>query len=122
MIIDPSAAVSDADFDVLRPTTVYQSSTPVERQAGAFELAHLVLDLDPGIWTPRHMHGGPEQVIEKGGQMTLQRHGDVEIFGNGESRVNARGVVHAAGNDGTSYAQVVAAFLLPAGKPLTTVV
>lgn len=122
MTIDPSAAGSDADSDVLRPTTVYQSSTPVERPAGAFELVHLVLDLDPGVWTPRHIHGGPEQVIVTSGQMTLQRHGDVETFATGESWVNASGVVHAAGNDDTFFAQVVVAFLLPAGKPLTTVV
>jgi quercetin dioxygenase-like cupin family protein len=121
MTIDPSATGSDADSDI-RPTTVYQSSTPVERPAGAFELVHLVLDLDPGVWTPRHIHGGQEQVLMTSGQITLQRNGDVEAFPAGESWVNASGVVHAAGNEGSSFAQVVVAFLLPAGRPLTTVV
>jgi hypothetical protein len=52
--------------------------------------------------------------------MTLKRHDDVELFSAGESWINAGGVVHAAGNDGASFAQVVVAILLPAGKPLTT--
>ena len=83
---------------------------------------HLLLDLDPGVWTPRHMHGGQELVIVTAGELTLQRHGDVQTFAAGESWVNASGVVHAAGNDGSDFAQVVVTFLLPAGRPLTTVV
>ena len=105
-----------------RPTTVYHSSIAVERPAGAFELVHVVLDLDPGTWTPQHIHGGQELVIVTAGELTLQRRGDVQTFAPGESWVNTGGVVHAAGNDGRSFAQVVATFLLPAGRPLTTVV
>ena len=105
-----------------RPTTVFHSSIAVERPAGAFELVHLLLDLDPGTWTPRHIHGGQELVIVTAGELPLQRQGDAPLFAAGESWVNASGVVHAAGNDGSSFAQVVATFLLPAGRPLTTVV
>jgi quercetin dioxygenase-like cupin family protein len=54
------------------------------------------------------------------GRMTLQRGGAIELFGTGESWVNAAGVMHTAGNDGTAFAQVVASFLLPAARPLTT--
>jgi quercetin dioxygenase-like cupin family protein len=104
------------------PTTVYHSSIAVERPAGAFELVHVVRDLDPGVWTPRHIHGGQELVTVTAGAVTLQRQGDVQVFAAGESWVNTSGVVHAAGNDGRSFAQVVATFLLPAGRPLTTVV
>ena len=43
-------------------------------------------------------------------------------FAAGDSWVNPTGLVHAAGNPGTSFAQAVASFLLPAGWPLTTVV
>jgi quercetin dioxygenase-like cupin family protein len=105
-----------------RPTTVYHSSIAVERPAGAFELVHLLLDLDPGVSTPRHIHGGQELVVVTVGELTLQRQGDVQVFAAGESWVNKSGVVHAAGNDTGSFAQVAAAFLLPAGRPLTTVV
>jgi quercetin dioxygenase-like cupin family protein len=106
----------------LRPVTVYHSSIPVERPAGAFELVHVVLDFDLGTWTPRHMHGGQELVMMTIGELTLHRQGEVKVFPAGESWVNTSGLIHAAGNDGGSFAQAVATFLLPAGRPLTTVV
>jgi quercetin dioxygenase-like cupin family protein len=105
-----------------RPTTAFHSSVAVERPAGAFELVHVLLDFDPGTWTPRHMHSGQELVMMVSGELTLQRQGEVHVFGAGESWVNTTGLVHAAGNDSRSFAQVVATFLLPAGRPLTTVV
>jgi quercetin dioxygenase-like cupin family protein len=105
-----------------RPTTVYHSSITVERPAGAFELVHVLLDFDPGIWTPRHMHGGQELVILTTGELTLQRQGEVQVFAAGGSWVNTTGLIHAAGNEGGSLAQAVATFLLPAGRPLTSVV
>ncbi len=116
------SGVQDSVTPALRPTTLYQSSISVERPAGTFELVHLLLDLDPGVWTPRHMHGGQELSIVTSGELTLQRRGDVQNFAAGESWVNTSGLVHAAGNDGNSFAQVVATFLLPAGRPLTSVV
>jgi quercetin dioxygenase-like cupin family protein len=135
LTIDQAGFSSDAysgptdDYRILdsaarapRPTTVYHSSIAVERPAGAFELVHVLLDFDPGVWTPRHMHGGQELVMMTNGELTLQRQGDVQVFAAGESWVNTSGLVHAAGNDGGSFAQVVATFLLPAGRPLTTVV
>ena len=114
--------VPDSVAHAPRPTTVYHSAIAVERPAGAFELVHLLLDLDPGVWTPRHIHGGQELVIVTAGDMTLQRQGEVQLFAAGESWVNKSGVVHAARNDGRDFAQVVVAFLLPAGRPLTTVI
>jgi quercetin dioxygenase-like cupin family protein len=81
----------------------------------------LVLDFDSGVWTPRHLHGGQELVILTTGEITLQRRGGVEVFTAGESWVNTTGLVHAAGNDGIDFAQAVATFILPAGRPLTTV-
>jgi quercetin dioxygenase-like cupin family protein len=105
-----------------RPATVFHSSLPVERPAGAFELVHAVLDFEAGTWTPVHMHGGQELVMMTIGELTLQRQGEVKVFPAGESWVTASGVVHAAGNDTGGFAQAVATFLLPAGRPLTTVV
>jgi quercetin dioxygenase-like cupin family protein len=98
------------------------SSIAVERPAGAFELVHVLLDFDPGTWTPRHIHGGQELVMLTTGQLTLQRRDEVRVFPAGASLVNASGLLHAAGNDSGSFAQAVATFLLPAGRPLTTVV
>lgn len=103
------------------PMTVDRASIEVNRPAGAFELVHLLLDFDPGVWTPRHMHGGQELALPTAGQLTLQRRGGEEVFAAGESWVNTSGLVHAAGNNGADFAQAVATFLLPAGRPLTTV-
>jgi quercetin dioxygenase-like cupin family protein len=119
---DASGLTDDSSAPALRPTTVYQASLEVERPAGAFELVHLLLDLDPGVWTPRHIHGGQELVIVTAGEVTLQRRGETQVFPAGESWVNTSGVVHAAGNDGSDFAQVVVTFLLPVGRPLTSVV
>jgi quercetin dioxygenase-like cupin family protein len=88
------------------PTTAYHSSIAVERPARAFEVVHVLLDLDPGIWTPQHIHGGQELVMVTAGQVKLQRQDDVQVFAPGESWVNSSGVLHAAGNDGRSFAQV----------------
>jgi quercetin dioxygenase-like cupin family protein len=104
------------------PTIVDRSSIAVDRPAGAFELVHLVLDFNPGIWTPQHLHGGQELAMPIRGELTLRRGGDIEVFTAGESWVNTAGLVHAAGNDGSDFAQVVATFLLPAGRPLSTVI
>jgi quercetin dioxygenase-like cupin family protein len=111
----------DIEVGVAGPKTVDRSSIEVDRPAGAFELVQLVLDFKPGISTPWHMHGGQELAMVTTGVMTLQRSGAVEVFSAGESWVNTVGLVHAAGNDGTDFAQVVATFLLPVGRPLTTV-
>jgi quercetin dioxygenase-like cupin family protein len=86
LTIDQAGFSSDAysgptdDYRVLdsvvrapRPVTVYHSSMPVERPAGAFELVHVVLDFEPGTWTPRHMRGGQELVLMTIGELTLQR-------------------------------------------------
>jgi quercetin dioxygenase-like cupin family protein len=105
-----------------QPILIHHSSTAVERPAGAIGLVHLVLDFDPGVWTPQHLHGGEELVTLTAGQLLLQRRGDVEVFGKGDSWVNPAGLIHAAGNDTTSFAQAVASFVLPAGRPLTTVI
>lgn len=104
------------------PVTVDRSSIEVDRPSGAFELVQLTLDFNPGISTPQHMHGGQELAMVTTGETTLQRGGGVEVFKAGESWINTAGLIHAAGNDGPDFAQVVATFLLPAGRPLTTVV
>jgi quercetin dioxygenase-like cupin family protein len=114
-------ATQDIAVDVPGPSTFTRSAVEVERPAGAFELVQLVLDLDPGVATPRHIHGGQEFTVVTAGNVTLQRGDDVHVFGPGESWVNPSGLVHAAGNEGVDLAEVAVTFLLPAGRPLTAV-
>ncbi|HEY1292360.1 MAG TPA: cupin domain-containing protein [Chloroflexota bacterium] len=114
-------SVQDINVDMDGPWTFGRSSVEVDRPSGAFELVQLLLDLDPGAATPRHIHGGQEFTVVTAGNVTLQRGDDIHVFGPGESWVNPSGLVHAAGNDGVDLAEVAATFLLPAGRPLTTV-
>jgi quercetin dioxygenase-like cupin family protein len=114
-------SIQDIGVDVPGPSIVGRSAVEVDRPAGTFELVQLVLGLDPGAATPRHVHGGQEFTVVTAGHITLQRGDDVHVFGAGESWLNPSGLVHAAGNDGVDQAEVAATFLLPAGRPLTTV-
>ena len=75
-----ASGVLDSVVRAPRPTTVYHSAIAVERPAGAFAVEHLLLDLEPGVWTPRHIHGGQELVILTTGEMTLQREGESHVF------------------------------------------
>jgi quercetin dioxygenase-like cupin family protein len=104
-----------------RPTTLKHVSVDVERPADVFELVHLLVEFAPSTWTPRHMHGGQELALVAMGAVTLERHGDTELFALGESWVNTPGLIHTAGNQSEDVAQVAATFLLPSGAILTTV-
>jgi len=113
--------LQDININQKAPTTVHRSSVDVDRPTEAFELVHLVVDFEPGIWTPRHMHGGQELAMVVTGELTLQRYGESEIYKAGSSWTNTPGLTHAAGNDGDAFARAAATFLLPLGAALTTV-
>jgi hypothetical protein len=81
--------VQDIDFGVPCPITVSRSTVEVDRPEGAFDLVQLVLDLNPGISTPRHIHGGQEFSVVIAGNVTLQRGDTIQVLGAGESWVNA---------------------------------
>jgi quercetin dioxygenase-like cupin family protein len=114
-------SIRDIELDVRGPMTLGRSSIEVDRPEGAFELVQLVLELNPDVSTPRHVHGGQEFSVVLAGTVALQRGDTKQVFGAGESWVTASGQLHAARNDGLEPARVVATFLLPIGKPLTTV-
>lgn len=114
-------AARDIQLDVRGPTTLGRSSIEVDRPESAFELVQLVLELNPDISTPRHVHGGQEFSVVMAGAVSLERGDAEQVFGAGESWVTPSGQVHVARNDGSEPARVAATFLLPFGKPLTTV-
>ena len=104
----------------LGPTIVDRSSISVDRPSRTLELVQWLVQFDPGVWTPRHVHGGQELALVASGELTLERRGEAEVFKAGAAWVNQPGVIHAEGNAGQVIAQVVATFLLPEGAPLTT--
>jgi mannose-6-phosphate isomerase-like protein (cupin superfamily) len=84
-------------------------------------LVQLVLQLKPEVSTPRHVHGGQEFSVVMAGTVALQRGNAERVFGAGESGVTPSGQLHAARNDRSEPAPVAATFILPLGRPLTTI-
>jgi quercetin dioxygenase-like cupin family protein len=111
----------DIQLDVRGPATVARSSIEVDRPEAAFELVQLVLELNPDVSTPRHVHGGQEFSVVMAGAVALQRGDAEQVFDAGKSWVTPAGQVHAARNASSEPARVGATFLLPFGRPLTTV-
>jgi len=97
----------------------YVRMFPVSAPPAQYEVVHLILDFAPGAWTPEHFHGGDAFVTVLEGEVT-RREGDKEdAYGPGETFREAAGVHHAAGNEGTANARVMASILLSPGAPVT---
>ena len=86
------------------------------------EVLQAVLDFAPGAWTPVHTHGGPAYVTVLAGEMTLRMSGSDQKFKAGEGWIDNPDEPHAAGNEGSTPARLVATFVLPKGATPTTVV
>jgi quercetin dioxygenase-like cupin family protein len=104
-----------------RPTSIQQALVDIERPARVFELLHMLVEFEPGMWTATHTHGGQDFSIVASGAVTLLRSGESEPLVLGESFVNTPGLMHTVGNESGDFAQVAATFLLSSGAILTTV-
>jgi quercetin dioxygenase-like cupin family protein len=95
---------------------------PVAELAGDFEVVQLIVDFDPGAWTPSHTHGGMLVVTVRNGELTVRAEQGAEtLYKPGESFVEEPGVYLEIGNAGAEVASVATAALLPKGAKLTTV-
>ncbi len=103
------------------PTTVLRSSFAVADLQAPFDAIQMVMDLEPGAWTPPHSHGGETLVTVLEGEMTVREEGVETTYRVGESWRETPGAVHAAGNTAADKARIFVTFLLPKGAPLTTV-
>ena len=112
-----STAVSAEDPP--RPNFTYVRMFPVESTPRQYEVVQLVLEFAPGAWTPEHYHGGDTYVTVMEGQVTRVEGEKENVFGPGDTFVELRGVPHAAGNEGTANAKVMASILLSPGQPVT---
>jgi quercetin dioxygenase-like cupin family protein len=103
-------------------------TAPIEKRFQALdppeqaEVLQVVLEFAPGSWTPVHVHGGPAYVTVLEGEMLLRMADTEEKFSVGEGWIDNPDEPHAAGNEGTVPARVVATFVLPRGATPTTVV
>jgi quercetin dioxygenase-like cupin family protein len=83
------------------------------------QVVQIILDFEPGSFTPPHTHGGPGFVTVLEGEMTRRIDGVDETFKAGEGWIEP-GVVHQAGNLTGAKATVLFVCLLPPGAQLTT--
>ncbi len=88
--------------------------------AGAYEVAHTLLDFAPGAQTPPHTHPGQVVATVLAGEITFTTQGTTTVYKTGETFVELPGVVGQARNAGTAPAAVKAVYLLPKGAPLST--
>jgi quercetin dioxygenase-like cupin family protein len=103
------------------PTLLYSHRITMTEPLGEFEAIQLILDIEPGAWTPVHKHGGPGMITVLDGAMTVQdAEGNKTEYKTGETWEEVPELYHAAGNDGTDPASIAVLFLLPKGGTLTT--
>ena len=101
------------------PTAAYLFRTDAILPAGAYEVAHTVLDFAPGAQTPLHTHPGQVVVTVLDGELTFTTGGATKVYKVGESFVELPGVVGQARNVGNAPASVMAVYLLPKGAPFS---
>jgi quercetin dioxygenase-like cupin family protein len=103
----------------LRPTTSYQFKTDVAPMTEPFEVVQQELEFAPGAATPWHTHPGLVMVTVLTGELTFTYEGATTVYREGESFVEAAGVVAQARNASAAPTRVMASYLLPAGAPLS---
>lgn len=92
---------------------------PVE-PGSAFTVTQLVIDVEPGTWTPVHPHPGPSLVTVLEGAVTLRIPGQGdEVFASGDGWTQEPGQRAVLGNGGAENARLVGTYLVPDGKTLT---
>ena len=102
------------------PTTFYVHRTDAVLPAGAYEVAHTVLDFVPGAQTPPHTHPGQVIGTVLAGEITFTTQGTTRVYKTGETIIELPGVVGQARNAGSAPATVLAVYLLPKAAPLST--
>jgi quercetin dioxygenase-like cupin family protein len=101
------------------PVQQLRATYPLEDAPPDVEVIQIILDFEPGAFTPPHTHGGPGFVTVLEGEMTRRIDGVDEAFRAGEGWIEP-GVVHQAGNLTDTKATVLFVCLLPPGAQLTT--
>ena len=105
----------------LGPRVLGLTRSQVTAPAASFDVVQLVLDFAPGVFTAVHRHGAPGQVTVFEGTLVRRLGTTDTAFPAGQGWLEPLGA-HSAGNLGSTPGSLAAAFLLPAGVPLTTVV
>jgi len=120
-LLSLSIGLVSAQVQDLPPGPVQQlrASYEVDDAPPEAQVVQIILDFEPGAFTPPHTHGGPGFVTVLEGEMTRRINGVDETFRAGEGWIEP-GVVHQAGNLTDTKATVLFVCLLPPGAQLTT--
>jgi quercetin dioxygenase-like cupin family protein len=102
-----------------RPSVSYQFKTDVAPMTESFDVVQQGLEFAPGAATPWHSHPGLVMVSVLTGELTFTYQGATTVYREGESFVEAPGVLAQARNASAASTRVMASYLLPAGAPLS---
>lgn len=103
------------------PKTVYRTQSSLGSLSGDFDLVQLIVDFEPGAWTPSHTHGGTVLVTTVDGETTTRDgKGDEKKYAPGQEFVEMPGTYLQVGNTGADKTRNAAGVLLPKGAQLTT--
>src|SRR5437762_2686334 len=101
------------------PVVRFQFRTAGQPQPTRFNIAHNILNFDPGAATPFHTHPGQVLVTMLEGENTFWVNGAEHVYKAGDSFVELPGQVAQARNTGTGRMSVMATFILPWEAPLS---
>jgi quercetin dioxygenase-like cupin family protein len=87
------------------------------------EVVQSIVDIDPGVTSPRHWHPGEEIVYVIAGSMEYQLDGQAPVtLKAGDVLFIPAGTIHSAKNVGRGRGAELATYFVEKGKPLATVV
>ena len=87
------------------------------------EVVQAIVDIDPGVTSPKHWHPGEEIIYVLEGSLEYQVEGKPPVtLKAGEVLFIPTGTVHAAKNVGSGRGAELATYVVEKGKPLAVVV
>jgi quercetin dioxygenase-like cupin family protein len=118
LLVLPQVALTQA-IDV---TMVLERRIPADDPPSVAQVYQAVLDFEPGAWTPVHSHTGSSYNTVLAGEITLRMDGVDQSFTAGEGWVDAPDILHAAGNQSSADARLIATFVVRPGLSPSTIV
>jgi len=83
----------------------------------------VIVELDPGVTSPRHTHPGEEIIYVLEGSLEYEVEGKPPVtLKAGDVLFVPAGAIHAAKNVGSGNAAELATYVVEKGKPLLTLV
>jgi quercetin dioxygenase-like cupin family protein len=87
------------------------------------EVVQAIVDIDPGVTSPKHWHPGEEIIYVLEGSLEYQVEGKPPVtLKAGEVLFIPAGMIHAAKNVGSGRGAELATYIVEKGKPLAVVV